>query len=98
MATAPTSPITWTAIPATNPDVGPDLAYSVQSSGTLLQAPNVPGSATSTGTELTPGATVTWTLLASDDEDVAGPCLFGSLDTTVAVYLIAGRLCIVEGA
>lgn len=97
MATAPTSPITWTAIPATNPLVGPDLAYSVQSSGTLLQAPNVPGSATSTGTELTPGATVTWTLLESAD-DVAGPSLFGSLDTTVAVYLIAGRLCIVEGA
>lgn len=97
MATAPTSPITWTAIPATNPTVGPDLAYSVQSSGTLLIAPNAPFSLTSTGTELTPGATVTWVLLESADSTM-GPVLFGSLDTTVAVYFAGGRLAIVEGA
>lgn len=98
MATAPTSPITWTAIPATNPDVGPSLAYSVQSSGTLLCAPNVPGSAIATGTELTPGTTVTWVLEESADDEVMGPCLFGSLDTSVAVYLVGGRLCLIEGA
>lgn len=97
MATAPTSPITWTEIPATNPLVGPDLAYSVQSNGTLLIAPNAPGSLDSTGTVLTPGATVTWVQLESADS-VMGPILFGSLDTTVAVYFAGGRLTIVEGA
>ncbi len=97
MATAPTSPITWTAIPATNPTVGPDLAFSVQSSGTLLIAPNAPGSLTSTGSELTPDATVTWEVIESADS-VMGPILFGSLDTTVAAYFAGGRLTIVAGA
>jgi hypothetical protein len=97
MAAAPTSPITWTAIPATNPLVGPDLAYSVQSSGTLLCAPNAPGSFVTTGTELTPGATVTWVEIASATATM-GPILFGSLDTTVAAYFCGGRLQIVEGA
>jgi hypothetical protein len=97
MATAPTSPITWTSLPATNPSVGPHLAYSAQSSGTLLVAVTAPNSATATGTELTPGADVTWVELASADS-VMGTVLFASLDTSVAVYLIGGRLVIVEGA
>lgn len=98
MATAPTSPITWTALPATNPSVGPDLAYSIQSSGTLIGAPNAPGSFTCTGTELSPGATITWVEIESDDTDVMGTILFASISASVAAYFIAGRLLLVEGA
>ena len=68
MATAPTSPITWTELPLSDASAaGPVVAFSVQSNGTLLVAPNAPGSAIATGTELVPNVSeITWVEIESD--------------------------------
>lgn len=98
MATAPTSPLTWTALPAADPLVGPDVAFVAASNGTIFTVPTAPGAMVATGTAITPNvAEIDWQVIASAD-GVMGPVLFGSIDTTVALYFYGGTLQIIEGA
>lgn len=63
MATAPTSPLTWTALPAADPTVGPDVAFVAASSGTLFTIPGS-GAFAATGTAITPNvAEITWEVM-----------------------------------
>lgn len=97
MATAPSSPITWTALPAADASIGPDVAYASASNGTLFTVP-ASGAFVASGTAITPNvSSITWQVIESADETM-GPILFGSIDTTVALYLFGNVLQIVEGA
>ena len=97
MASPPSSPLTWSALPATDPLVGPAVAYVAASNGTLFTIPGS-GAFVATGTAVTPNvAEVDWQVIASAD-GVMGPVLFASIDTTLALYLYGNSLQIVEGA
>ena len=98
MAAAPSSPLTWTALPSADLTVGPDVKFASASNGTLFA---VPGSAAfvATGTAITPNVSeVDWQVIEADAASGMGPVLFASIDTTVALYLRGSVLQIVEGA
>lgn len=98
MAAAPSSPLTWTALPSADLTVGPTVVYASASNGTLFA---VPGSAAFalTGTAITPNVSeVDWQIIEADAASGMGPVLFASIDTDKALYLRAGVLQIIEGA
>lgn len=99
MATAPTSPLTWTALPAADASVGPNVAYVVANSGTFFACPNVPGAFVFTNTEVTVNVSeITWVVIEPADASVVGPFLWGSIDTDKALALYGSALTVIEGA
>jgi hypothetical protein len=98
MATAPSSPLTWTALPAADAAVGPDVAYVVANSGTYFAIPTAPGAFAFTTTEITVNVSeIDWEVIESDDATM-GPMLWGSIDTDKALALYGSALAIIEGA
>jgi hypothetical protein len=99
MATAPTSPLTWTALPAADATIGPDVAYVIANSGTFIACPRVEGAFVFTTTEITFNVSeIDWDVIESDDEAVIGSFLWGSIDTDKALALYGSTLVVIEGA
>lgn len=98
MATAPTSPLTYTALPSTDLTVGPNVVYASTLNGTVFAVPGSAGFAFTT-TAITPNVSeLDWELIEADSASGMGPFLFASIDTDKALVLRGSVLQIAEGA
>lgn len=89
MASAPTSPITWTTLEATNPTVGPAVQYAVTSGGGVAGVfYSCGGSTIYQPGGVTPSVSdVTWSSIAPSSTGTQATILWCSIDTNAGLYL-----------
>lgn len=90
MATAPSSPITWTRLPTTTPTVGPDLYYAQAASSvgtsTIYAVSGAPPLSILDGAAPTGATGVTWSAVSATG--AIGPTLaWCSLGSAAGLYL-----------